>query len=72
MVPRSWTIEEAAVMHESTHAFFDLTTSNITATEEEAVSYIVTALLHRMTGLTPTRWTGAEPFISPRPWPTPC
>jgi hypothetical protein len=35
-------IEEAAVMHESTHAFFDLTTSNITATEEEAVSYIVT------------------------------
>ena len=57
-------IEEAAVMHESTHAFFDLTTSNITATEEEAVSYIVTALYHRMTGLTPTRWTGAEPFIS--------
>jgi hypothetical protein len=57
-------IDEAAVMHESTHAFFDLSTSNILATEEEAVSYIVTALYHRMTGLTPTRWTGAEPFIS--------
>jgi hypothetical protein len=57
-------IEEAAVMHESTHAFFDLTTSNILATEEEAVSYIVSALYHRMTGLTPARWTGAEPFIS--------
>jgi len=57
-------IDEAAVMHESTHAFFDLTTSNILATEEEAVSYVVTALYHRMTGLTPTRWTGAEPFIS--------
>jgi len=57
-------VEEAAVMHESTHAFFDLTTSNILATEEEAVSMIVTALYHRMTGLTPTRWTGAEPFIS--------
>ena len=57
-------IDEAAVMHESTHAFFDLTTSNILATEEEAVSYIVTALYHRMTGLTPARWTGAEPFIS--------
>jgi hypothetical protein len=51
-------------MHESTHAFFDLTTSNILATEEEAVSYIVSALYHRMTGLTPARWTGAEPFIS--------
>jgi hypothetical protein len=57
-------VEEAAVMHESTHAFFDLTTSNILAMEEEAVSMIVTALYHRMTGLTPTRWTGAEPFIS--------
>lgn len=57
-------IDEAAVMHESTHAFFDLTTSNILATEEEAVSYIVSALYHRMTGLTPARWTGAEPFIS--------
>jgi len=57
-------IDEAAVMHESTHAFFDLTNSNILATEEEATSYIVTALYHRMTGLTPARWTGAEPFIS--------
>ena len=57
-------IDEAAVMHEATHAFFDLKTSNILATEEEAVSYIVTALYHRMTGLTPARWTGAEPFIS--------
>jgi hypothetical protein len=57
-------IDEAAVMHESTHAFFDLSSSNILATEEEAVSYIVTALYHRMTGLTPRRWTGGEPFIS--------
>jgi hypothetical protein len=57
-------IEEAAVMHESTHAFFDLTTSNILGTEEEAVSYIVSVLYHRMTGLTPRRWMGAEPYIS--------
>lgn len=57
-------IDEAAVLHESTHAFFDLTSSNIRATEEEAVCYIVTALYHRMTGLTPMRWTGGEPFIS--------
>jgi hypothetical protein len=57
-------IDEAAVMHESTHAFFDLVSSNILGSEEEAVSYIVTALYHRMTGLTPQRWTGAEPFIS--------
>jgi hypothetical protein len=49
--------EEAAVMHESTHAFFDLTKSGIGATEEEAVCYIVTALYYRMTGLTPARWT---------------
>ena len=65
MVPRILgRIDEAAVMHESTHAFFDLGSSNILGSEEEAVSYIVTALYHRMTGLTPQRWTGAEPFIS--------
>lgn len=49
--------EEAAVMHESTHAFFDLTKSGIGATEEEAVCYIVTALYYRMTGFRLARWT---------------
>jgi hypothetical protein len=57
-------VEEGAVLHESVHAFFDLTTSNILGTEEEAVSYIVSVLYHRMTGLTPRRWMGAEPYIS--------
>jgi hypothetical protein len=51
--------EEAAVLHESTHAFFDLTKSGIQAAEEEAVCYVVTALYYRMTGLTPARWTVA-------------
>jgi hypothetical protein len=45
------------VMHECTHAFFDLTQSAIRATEEEAVCYVVNALYFRMTGLTPARWT---------------
>ena len=57
-------IEEAAVLHESVHAFFDLTTSNILGAEEEAVCYIVSALYHRMTGLTTRRWMGSEPYIS--------
>lgn len=50
-------VQEGLVMHECTHAFFDLTKSKIKATEEEAVCYIVNALYFRMTGLTPTRWT---------------
>ena len=49
--------QEGLVMHECTHAFFDLMKTNIRATEEEAVCYLVNALYFRMTGLTPTRWT---------------
>jgi hypothetical protein len=50
-------VQEGLVMHECTHAFFDLTKSKIKATEEEAVCYVVNALYFRMTGLTPARWT---------------
>ncbi len=49
--------DECAVMHECTHAFFDLTSTSINATHEEAICYIVGALYNRMTHLNPTRWT---------------
>ena len=49
--------DESAVMHECTHAFFDLTSTHINATHEEAVCYIVGALYNRMNNLKPGRWT---------------
>ena len=49
--------QEGMAMHELTHAFFDLKSTNITATEEEAICYVVDALYFRMTGLTPARWS---------------
>jgi hypothetical protein len=57
-------IHEGEVMHECTHAFFDLKKTAIGARDEEAVCYVVSALYYRMTGLTPARWTGAEPYIT--------
>lgn len=48
--------EEGLAMHECTHAFFDLSKTNIRATQEEAVCYVVDALYFRMTGLKPSRW----------------
>jgi len=53
-------LDESAVMHESTHAFFDLKKTAIEAAEEEAVCYIVSTLYNRMTGLTPARWTRTQ------------
>ena len=49
--------QEGLVMHECTHAFFDLKKTVIKATEEEAVCYVVDALYFRMTGLGPARWS---------------
>ena len=50
-------VQEGLAMHECTHAFFDLQKIDITATEEEAVCYVVDALYFRMTGLTRPRWS---------------
>jgi hypothetical protein len=53
--------QERSVMHECTHAFFDLQSIDIKATEEEAVCYFVGALYERMTGLPKWRW-GTQPI----------
>jgi hypothetical protein len=45
------------MIHECTHAFFDLTRTSITAVDDEAASYVVAALYGRMTGLISSRWT---------------
>ena len=48
--------EEGSAMHECTHAFFDLQSIDIGATEEEAISYVVGALYERMMGMPKSRW----------------
>lgn len=54
--------EEGSAMHECTHAFFDLQSIDIGATEEEAISYVVGALYERMTGLPKSRWGTDQVF----------
>lgn len=44
------------VLHECTHAFFDLARVSITALDDEAAAYVVDALYFRMTGLARPRW----------------
>ena len=54
--------EEGSAMHECTHAFFDLQSIDVGATEEEAISYVVGALYERMTGLPKSRWGSDQVF----------
>jgi hypothetical protein len=49
--------DEATVMHESTHAAFDLMRTPVSGMDEEAAAYVVGALYSRMTGLNSTRWS---------------
>jgi hypothetical protein len=49
--------DEATVMHESTHAAFDIARTPISGMDEEAAAYVVGALYGRMTGLTLRRWS---------------
>ena len=56
-------IEEGLVLHECTHAIFDLTLTHVTANDDEAASYLVDALYFRMTGLRRPRWSG-EPHAT--------
>jgi hypothetical protein len=46
------------VLHECTHAWFDITSNPLKALDDEAASYVVDGLYYRMTGLTPPRWNG--------------
>jgi hypothetical protein len=54
---------EAAVLHESLHAAYDLLRTGIIVVDEEASALMVTLLHLKMTGMTRARWN-AEPFLS--------
>lgn len=56
-------IEEGHILHESLHCAYDLLGTNITAVDDEASCYVVSALAFLMTGVRPHRW-GNEPFAS--------
>ena len=47
---------EADVMHECTHAVFDLESRAITALDDEAAAYVVGGLYSRMSGLAQSRY----------------
>jgi hypothetical protein len=54
--------QEEYAIHECTHAFFDLQSIDIGATEDEAICYVVDALYARMTGLPQSRWGTGNPI----------
>jgi hypothetical protein len=56
-------VEEGLLLHECTHAVFDLTKTKVTDNEDEAASYVVNALYFRMTGLRQPRWN-VEPHVT--------
>ena len=56
-------VEEGLVLHECTHAVFDLTHTRVNGNDDEAASYVVDALYFRMTGLRRPRWN-AEPHAT--------
>jgi hypothetical protein len=56
-------IEEGHILHESLHCAYDLLGTNITAADDEASCYVVSALAFLMTGVRPARWSN-EPFVS--------
>jgi len=58
-------VEEGLLLHECTHASFDIASTAITALHDEAAAYVVDALYFRMTGLTRPRWN-AEPHATAR------
>jgi hypothetical protein len=55
--------QEGLLLHECTHAVFDLTKTQVTDNEDEAAAYVVDALYFRMTGLRRPRWS-AEPHAT--------
>jgi hypothetical protein len=50
---------EGLVLHECTHAYFDITSNAaVNALQDEAAAYVVDALYFRMTNLQRPRWNG--------------
>lgn len=58
--------DEGLILHECTHAFYDITSNPINALDDEASAYVVDALYYRMTGLTRPRWNN-EPHATAGP-----
>jgi hypothetical protein len=52
-------VDLGLVLHECTHAAYDLLRTGITAWDEEASCYVVNALYFRMTGVAPSRWSAS-------------
>lgn len=52
-------IDQGLVLHECGHAYFDITSTGITALDEESACYVIDALYFRMTGLARPRWNAA-------------
>jgi hypothetical protein len=51
--------DEGLVLHECTHAYFDITFDPLGALDDEAAAYVVDALYFRMTGLARPHWNNA-------------
>ncbi len=51
-------VDAGMVLHECTHAAFDLARTAVSALDDEAAAYVVDALYFRMTGLPRPRWAG--------------
>lgn len=56
-------VEEGHILHEALHCAYDLLGTNITAADDEASCYVVSALAFLMTGVRPNRWN-SEPYVS--------
>jgi hypothetical protein len=48
--------DQGLILHECTHAYYDLISKNLMAVDDEASAYVVDALFFRMTGLPRPRW----------------
>ena len=59
-------VQEAYVMHECLHAYFDLIKSNVQDVPEEAAAYVIADLYAKMTNLKDDRLSGT-PFDEARP-----
>ena len=63
VAPLAGRAQEGLLLHECTHAVFDLTKTKVSDNEDEAAAYVVDALYFRVTGLRQQHWN-AEPHAT--------
>jgi hypothetical protein len=56
--------QEGVLLHECTHAWFDINSTNIGVQDDEAAAYVVDALYYRMSGVNPIRRRGFVTFAN--------